>query len=69
VNIVLSNVLWGIVFISFIVFMFYWDNKKKKKSYQKLYREKTEQEKELEKQIEIEKGKNRRPPWGGPGGF
>lgn len=56
----LTNILWGAFLVILIIFVL-WGNKKKN---YKPYRKKTEQEKEIEKQIAIEKEKSRGVfPW------
>lgn len=60
----LANILWGVFFLILITFMIFLDRRRKKRKYHKPYKEKTEQEKEIEKQIVIEKEKSRGGyPW------
>ncbi|WP_404452921.1 hypothetical protein LG329_02015 [Virgibacillus necropolis] len=58
----LSNILWGLFLILFITLMVYFDKRKQKKKFHTPYREKTEQEKEVERAIEKDR-------YRGPGGM
>ncbi|WP_456271445.1 hypothetical protein [Bacillus sp. AK031] len=56
----IDGIIWAVVFTGLLIFMFYWDNKKEKHNSPKQQR-KIEHEQETEKQIELEKGKGKRP--------
>lgn len=60
----LSNILWGIFVIAFIMLMIIWDKRKQKKQSHQPYHRKTEQEKEVERAIEKEKSRRGGPPVG-----
>lgn len=56
----LANILWGLILVFLVILVLWRKNKKDNKP----FREETEQEKETEKQIAIEKERSRRGyPW------
>ncbi|MCT2534864.1 hypothetical protein NC661_04005 [Aquibacillus koreensis] len=61
----LTNILWGLFIVGFIVLMIYLDKRNQKKNFHTPYRDKTEQQKEVERAIEIEKSRRGGPPDGG----
>jgi hypothetical protein len=64
---VLKNILWGIVTVFIVDFAVFSEYKKRKKHTDKTHRPQTENEKEIENQIAIEREKSRRYPPGGNG--
>ncbi|MFZ3580019.1 hypothetical protein [Virgibacillus sp. DJP39] len=58
----LTDILWGVFLVIFIISMVYLDKRKQKNKYHTPYREKTEQEKEVERAIEKDR-------YRGPGGM
>ena len=64
----LSTILWGLFVVLFAALLIYSERRKQKKRYHSRHREQTEQEKEVEKAIELERSKRGGPHMGGGGG-
>jgi hypothetical protein len=61
----LSNILWGLFIVLFAALIIFLEIRKPKKKDRSPFKEKTEQEKKIERAIELEKSRRGGPPMGG----